>query len=516
MKMTTLRDQSKPILYGLVVLFILAMGNFGNVFSSTNPNRGTSEFCDPNLFVACSDDGKISISLENFNQRFNSNIDFWLSQATFNSQFSAIDKQLDTLNAKSRVYNSLLNEQINNKFISELNLSPQKNYSNEMMNFIKNYPNFNSTYKLELESYNLFLVDSAFNQEQYELAVDNGTIDDVINESFELNNPQQAQLLYARGTTRWNNWVSTMKRQIASTRFNYLLGATQSLSNLELEEQFILENSSFDFDYLTFDLNSIDDFEISDEELNEYYNKVKDDINYDLKIEKKRTVEFVKWNTTNYDGEAKDSIKKLAKDFRRNARRNSFESALESDNSYTLYRKVELTNDFSTSKSGLASQILDSDSTQTALYNLIGAGRSIINFAFNNDIGEIKLIDIESDRENDSIDDIGVFHIESENDGYLTLEDSSVKERLTNELIFMKKIEFAKVEFNSLIDNYNKYIKEEGYDNLSEDELKDFDPLDQWINGEEGVSDKLLLRNYVGSINNFYNIFYKYKFKRFI
>ena len=192
MKMTTLRDQSKPILYGLVVLFILAMGNFGNVFSSTNPNRGTSEFCDPNLFVACSDDGKISISVDNFNQRFNSNIDFWLNQATFNSQFNAIDKQLDTLNAKGRVYNSLLNEQINNKFISELNLSPQKNYSDEMMNFIRNYPNFNSTYKLELESYNLFIVDSAFNQEQYEAAVNNGTIDDKINENFELNNPQQA------------------------------------------------------------------------------------------------------------------------------------------------------------------------------------------------------------------------------------------------------------------------------------------------------------------------------------
>mgnify|MGYP001223537003 CR=1 FL=1 len=504
MKMTTLRDQSKPILYGLVVLFILAMGNFGNVFSSTNPNRGTSEFCDPNLFVACSDDGKISISVDNFNQRFNSNIDFWLNQVTFNSQFNAIDKQLDTLNAKGRVYNSLLNEQINNKFISELNLSPQKNYSDEMMNFIRNYPNFNSTYKLELESYNLFIVDSAFNQEQYEAAVNNGTIDDKINENFELNNPQQAQLLYTRGTTRWNNWVSTMKRQIASTRFNYILGATQSLSNLELEEQFILQNSSFDFDYLTFDLNSIDDIKISDEELNEYYNKVKDDINYDLKIDNKRTIEFVKWNSTNLDSEAKDSIKKLAKDFRRNARRNSFKSALESDNNYTIYRKVELSNDFSTSKSGLASQILDADSTETALYNLIGAGRAIINFAFNNDIGEIKLIDIESDRENDSIDDIGVFHIESEeNDGYLTLEDSNVKERLTNELIFMKKIELAKDEFNSLIDNYNKYIKEEGYDNLTEDDLKDFDPLDQWINGEEGISDKLLLRNYVGSINDF-------------
>ena len=42
----------------------------------------------------------------------------------------------------------------------------------------------------------------------------------------------------------------------------------------------------------------------------------------------------------------------------------------ESDNNYTIYRKVELTNDFSTSKSGLASQILDADSTETALYNL--------------------------------------------------------------------------------------------------------------------------------------------------
>ena len=86
---------------------------------------------------------------------------------------------------------------------------------------------------------------------------------------------------------------------------------------------------------------------------------------------------------------------------------------------------------------------------------------------------------------------------------YNDIEEDYVKERLTNELIFMKKIELAKVEFNSLINNYNKYIEEEGYDNLTEEDLKEFDPLDQWINGEEGISDKLLLRNYVGSINNF-------------
>ena len=509
--MTTLRDQSKPILYGLVVLFILAMGNFGNVFSSTNPNRGTSEFCDPNLFIACSDDGKISVTVDNFNQRFNSNIDYYLSLVTqpirINDQdvlTGAFDKQLDTLNAKAQLYRIMISDQVKDKFINELNLAPQKNYSDEMIDYIRNYPNANRNFKSELESYNLFIVDSVFNIEMYEAAVNNGTIDDLINQGFEINNPQEARFYNSRGATRWNNWLASMKKGIGSNRLNSILEATQSLSNLELEEQFILENSSFDFDYITFDLNSIADIEISEKELNEYYNKVKDDINYDLKIDKKRTIEFVKWNTTNFDSETKDSIKKLAKDFRRNARRNSFESALESNNNYTLYRKVELTNDFGTSKSGLGSQILDADSSKTALYNLIGAGRKIINFAFNNDIGEIKLIDIESDRKNDSLNDIGVFRIESEkNDGYVTLEDNSLKERLTNELIFMKKIELAKVEFNSLINSYNKYIEEEGYDNLTVEDLKEFDPLDQWINGEEGISDKLLLRNYIGSINNF-------------
>ena len=34
--MSTLRDQSAPVLYGLVVLFVLAMGGFGTIFSSTS------------------------------------------------------------------------------------------------------------------------------------------------------------------------------------------------------------------------------------------------------------------------------------------------------------------------------------------------------------------------------------------------------------------------------------------------------------------------------------------------
>ena len=505
MKMTTLRDQSKPILYGLVILFTLAMGNFGEVFSSANPNRGDSENCDPSLFIACSDDENITMSVDMFNQRFENNIDFWLRQATFNSQFNAIDKQLDTLNAKNRVWNSILNEQINGKFINELNLLPTENYSLEMIAFIKNYPNFNNTYKMELESYGIFMTDSLFDQNLYEASVDDGMIDNLINENFELNNPLQAQILFTRGTNRWNNWVSTMKRQIASSRLNLVLNSIQSLSNLELKEQFKLDNSEYNFDYISFNLNEIDSIEISKDQLNSYFEEIKDDNLYNLKTQETRIVEFVKWNTTELDGESKDSIKKLAKDFRKLARKEGFENAVNSISNYSLHREVELVNDFSTSKSGLASQVTNSDSTQTtALYNLIGAGRRIINFAFNNDVGEIKLINIDSDRETDGFSDIGVFHIKDvKPSGYISLNESSTSERLINELNYIKKIEIAKNNFQKLIDSYEEYIQDEGYDNLSSDDLKDFDPLDQWISSEEGVSEKLLLRNHTGTINDF-------------
>ena len=508
MKMTTLRDQSKPVLYALVVLFILAMGNFGNIFSSANPNRGNSETCDPELFIACSDDENISITVEEFNRRFDNDVNYWIRQATFNSQFNAIDKQLDTLNAKSRVWNSILNERINNKFIKELELTPKENYSEEMINFIKKYPDFNSNYKIELESYGLFIIDSIFNQEEYEIAVDNGILDHKINENFAINNPQLSDFLISRGTTRWNNWVSTMKRQIASIGFNNILNSTQSMSNLELRDQLLLDSSLFNFDYLTYSIDTENDINISDEELNQYYQSIKDNKNYDLKNESKRIVEFVKWNTTGLDGEKRDSIKKLAKDFRKTARKDGFEGAVEKNNTFSIYQSVTLTNDFSTSNSGLSSQILQVDSTKTPLYNIIGAGRKIINFAFSNKIGEIKLINIKSDRETGGFNDIGIFYIKDIiPEGYISIDESGIKDRLIKELTYKKKYEIAKKEFYKLMNEYKSYLIDEDYYELSEDDLENFDPLDQWINGSENVKGKILFSNHKGSINTFIESF---------
>ena len=55
-----------------------------------------------------------------------------------------------------------------------------------------------------VEKLDLFKVDSVFNQEKYELAVNDGTVDDKINESFAINYPGDAALNNSRGRTRWD------------------------------------------------------------------------------------------------------------------------------------------------------------------------------------------------------------------------------------------------------------------------------------------------------------------------
>ena len=507
MKMSTLRDQSKPLLYGLIVLFVLAMGNFANIFSSANPNSGDSENCDPTIFVACSDDDNIIVTKDEYYARYNNSIDYFHNQVTFGSQYNATDRQLDTLNALNAVWNSIINEKVMNKYINDLDLISY-NPSPEMVVFIKNYPNFNSTFKSELELYKMFIVDSVFNQEQYEESVEMGSIDEMINASFRNNYPEQASILDNRGTNRWNNWFATMKRQIANIKLNYIINATQSLSNLELSDQLLIDSSIFNFDYLTYSISDANDISITDEEINSYFNEIKNDESYVSQESDKRTIQFVKWNLSDLNSTEKDSIQKLAKKFRKDARKYGFKETMKNNTSFNVYAEVALANDFSLSKSGLSTQISTTDSTKSALYNVIGAGREIIKFVFANEIGQIKLLNINSDRANNGFNDIGVFYIKNELAGDdLTLEETGIKNRLENELSFKKKYDNAKPNFEVIIQKYEQYLIDEGYENLSDADLNDFDPLDQWVNGSEEAQEKILFRTHNGSINEFLSSF---------
>ena len=507
MKMSTLRDQSAPVLYGLVILFVLAMGGFGTIFSSTSSDKGNSENCDPERFVACSDNENISITVEEYFRRYNNNPDFFHSRANPfgpDSPYSATDKQLDTLNALNQVWSSLINEKVNNKFVADLELvsdDPSENspHLDEIIAFIKNYTNFNPTYKQELEILGLFMVDSTFNQTLYEASVDNGILYNKLNDAFALTFPQQDLQIRNQGSTRWNNWFSTMKRQLGNIKLNYIINSTQSLSEMELKDQLMLEQGIFDFDYLTYSLSNIE-VDVTDEEIMEYYNTVKDEDSYGLKKDKRRVVQFVKWDMTGLEDVQKDSIKKIAKEFRKSARRNGFDSAVEKNNTFSLIKQITLSNEFSLSGSGLGTQTKSSDGNNVPFYNIIGAGRKIIEFAFTNDIGEIKLININSDRKNNkSFNDIGVFHIKEElAEGYVELEESGIKDKLKKELIYSKKCAIAKKEFETMLNQYSEFLAD-----LSPEDIESFDPLSYWIENDEKASKNILIRNQKGSINDF-------------
>ena len=505
MKMSTLRDQSAPVLYGLVVLFILAMGGFGSIFSSTSSNKGNSENCDPERFVACSDNEVISITVDEYFGRYNNNPDYYHSRANPfgpDSPYSATDQQLDTVNALNQVWSILVNQKVNNKFIKDLELRSEKPNQNsvhldEILTFIKKYPNLNSIFKLELEALGLFMVDSTFNQTLYEAAVDSGIFYNMFNNAFALTFPQQDKQIRSQGSTRWDNWFSTIQRYLASQKLNYIINSTQSLSEIELKDQLILEQGVFNFDYVTYALENID-VEITDEEIAEYYNSVKDDESYNLKKDKRRVVQFVKWNTTGLDETKRDSIKKLAKEFRRTARKNGFDTAVEKNNTFSLNKQITLSNEFSLSGSGLGTQTQNSDGTSAPFYNIIGAGRKIIEFAFTNDIGEVQLININSDRKNNKgFNDIGVFYIKEElPEGYVEIDESGIKDKLRKEIEYTKRYELAKIEFENMLNQYSQFVN----DNFSDQE-SDIDPLTYWVEGE--TPENILIRNHKGTINDF-------------
>tara|TARA_B100001250_G_scaffold50956_1_gene39808 strand:- start:1458 stop:2576 length:1119 start_codon:yes stop_codon:yes gene_type:complete len=280
------------------------------------------------------------------------------------------------------------------------------------------------------------------------------------------------------------------------------------MSNLELKEQLLLDSALYDFDYLIYSINTKNNVNITEDELAEYYESIKENDDYDLKNESKVIIEFVKWNTTNLNSENKDSIKKLAKEFRKTARKNDFETAVANHETFSNYQTITLTNDFSTSKSGLSSQILNPDSTTTPLYNIIGAGRKIINFAFSNEVGEIKLLDIESDRETGGFNDIGVFHIkEIIPESYTSINEPELKNRLTKELSFKKNYQIGQKEFSELMNKYKNYLVEEGAGNLTADELIESGLLYGWINNEDDVKNKILFNSHKGSVNDFLGSF---------
>ncbi len=587
MKMSTLRNRSKPLMFGLAFIFIFFMtGLFQLVISDETQNTN-------NNYIASSDkETFLNITEEQYFDRYERSKDFWHQRANPfgpDSPYSAIDKQLDTINAKMQVWAPMINDRIYKDFIQDLELIPPTdldNYKNwdQIRVFVKNYPTNNPTFKQELEALRLY--DAAtdtfytFSQELYEKAVDDLSIETDMDKAWKIYNIELYDLMYAvrdadgnfsikngektyRGS-RWTDWFSTMLNNIAEQKFRHIINSTLSMSSLELKDQMILEKEVFDFDYLTLSMKDIE-VEVTDKEIEEYYNSIKDDPSYNLKANPKKVVEFVKWdiitlneiktnyleinpdfetdlitlglyidknsnvnqtlykqavtketleqdykdaysgNETNvnswddwveemmiYQDEERESAEELAGDFEEKAKK-GWNNAIDNDDTHSLHLEIELSNEFSMSESGLGEQVTDSDDVKKPLYNVIGAGRKIIEFAFKNDVGTIKQISIDSDRSNGTgFNDIGVFYIKEKiSNKYLSLDESGKKNQLRNELEYKQRNEIAKKIFEETLNQYSS----------EEFESSDFDLLAYLAENDEN----LLIMNHNGTINNFVN-----------
>ena len=61
--------------------------------------------------------------------------------------------------------------------------------------------------------------------------------------------------------------------------------------------------------------------EVTEQDIEDYYYKIQDNPNYNLKAKPRKIVEFVKWNMNALDEDQKDSIKILVNEFRKKAKK---------------------------------------------------------------------------------------------------------------------------------------------------------------------------------------------------
>ena len=572
MKMSTLRNQSKPLLYGLVVLFVLAMGNFGGIFDSANQNKGDSENCDPNIFYSCSDDAKLNVTINQVSNRYNTNREIYdkkyayentkqqienkkkalqdtnllltdktkinneikALEQSYNNLFTGVDKQQEQVIVNNLVYENTLNTQIRNKLIEDLDIGLQDEGTENIIDYIKNYPNtsIGSNFRNELMDYGLCTkIDSignkSFDQELYEKSIDDGTFDETFNKAVSLLNPKLSNELQQRNQTRWGNWVSSMKSQIASSRLNTIINATQNLSNLEVKNQYLLTQDTIKFDYLTFSIDGIE-VDVTDDEINNYYEKIKKDPRFNLKKDKSRVIKFVKWNIEG-TGIKKDKIKKSAEAFLTTAQENGWDKAIKKHPSFSLHKEITLFNEFEVEKNGLNEEI-KIDDTQMPLYDILGSGRNIIKWAFLSDINNIEsinLLEIDSDRMDyynqkklpSSFNDLGVFYVTKEiPEGYLTLEESGLKDKLRQELMYQKKYDKGIKKFEDLL--YSGGADKKDFSDKNGDLWENIDIYLEEIlieNQDDGIGIPEYLQNtfnsnpiqkweHVGTIQNFLNL----------
>ena len=308
----------------------------------------------------------------------------------------------DSVNVYNSVWNTLVQHQIEEDKAIELGLVIPDSL---LFNQLRNSPprNFQQIFTSE----GLFIDDNGnFDIEEYQNVLDSKSMPDDFKAYFD-------------------QWGPIVEKYILSPQMlRDIYSRASTVSNQEIKLEY-LKGDSIDIDYIFIKTNTIsnDLIEVSNQEINAEYNKVKND---KYKLPKRRTIDYISFEITNSNNmDLVDSLNEVAYSFIDEADLTSFKSTAEkfdySINSLDIHEGFDNNSGFPF---------------------LMGTSRAAVRFIFDSEIGSIS----EPVKMNNQL--IVFKIIKEKNAGYTPLNE--VEENIKKSLIKDKKTQYAADILNQL------------------------------------------------------------------
>ena len=395
LSMSKLREQQKWILWTLLFFFVASM-TVGGLVGGANIVSSIQSFfgkVDTRYYVGKVGNEPIPIS-------------YYLSERQIQlnrmrNQGRSIDSRAQQ-NAGDFAWNNIIERVIKDNKIEEFNLKVQ---DDEIYNFLLLSPP--PAFQDNLKTLGLFTdEENNFNLDEYQTSVRNGLLPDTTQNLLVV----------------WENYLRTY---LADRKLQNVYNNTISISDYEVKDDYILNNTEYTLNILNIKSNSIADdlITISDEEILLQYDKDKES---KYKQEESITLQYKLWkniNSTDIDSldiiDMQDSLLQLSIDFASEAQLSTFSEALEMFEE-TVTDTIKVTENF-TNNSGIPFQM--------------GVVRQAVRFAFDNSTG--------STSDSYQTDNgLAVFNILGKNKSTYT-ELNEVKNSIERTLKREKKLDYA-------------------------------------------------------------------------
>tara|TARA_X000001036_G_scaffold329219_1_gene307878 strand:- start:104 stop:1651 length:1548 start_codon:yes stop_codon:yes gene_type:complete len=410
--MTQIREKSNIVLWLFLIIFILSMVA-GGLLGGANIVDLIFGGTDPSRYAGWVDDR--GISHREFQNQYNNQL------SAFQQQNRPVDGRT-AQTASNTAWNIIVENEFKNKKVKELGLAAQQTEIYEFLFYTPpvSFQNIFIAAGMFVDDENKFVI------EDYQRAVESGDL------------PEEFNAVFARWEAYLKNWLGNRKLQ-------NLYSKASTLSDEEIRFEYMKNNMNCNIDYIFINTNKIsnNDIDISDNDIEEYYNKNKED---QYKTPDIRNINYISWNipneikldTLNYNSYI-DSLKDQALLFADEADITSFNDASESLG-YDL-KSLKIHEGFN-SNSGFPFQM--------------GTSRAAVRFIFDNDFGTIS-DPIQMDNQI-----IVLTILDEKPESYKNLEDvkNSIKSILTRD----KKQNYALELFESKLktdDSWESVAKED-------------------------------------------------------